>query len=109
MRVLAATFSDREAAAGVLRELRVRYELGPEDAAVAPLGTTGASNGLTLLAGRFYDERVQDIKQLIERHGGQIVADIDKQWTDPWPRLQTEGSPRRELTSPRVGAEDRPT
>ena len=86
MRVLAATFSDRSAAAGVLRELRARYELGPEDAALAPLGDSGARDGLTLLAGRFYDERVADIRQLIERHGGQVVADVDKRWTDPWPK-----------------------
>ena len=86
MRVLAATFSDREQADGVLRELRSRYELGPEDAALAPLGTAGARNGLTVLAGRFYEERVREIRELIEQRGGQVVADVDKRWTDPWSR-----------------------
>ena len=85
MRVLAATFTDRDAARGLLQELQDRYELGPEDADVAPLGAGGQQrHGLTLLAGRFHEERVREIRDLIERRGGEVVADVDKSWTDPW-------------------------
>ena len=97
MRVLAATFADRDRARGLLDELQDRYDLGPEDAAVAPLGTVGQQrHGLTLLAGRFHDERVMEIRGLIERWGGHVVADVDKQWTDPWsPHMATVGGEER--------------
>ena len=85
MRVLAATFSDREAAREVLNELRRRYDLDPEDAAVAPLGMNGIGpSPKTLLAGRFWEDRVLEIREFIEQHGGEVVADVDKRWTDPW-------------------------
>lgn len=84
MRVVAARFGDREAAAGVLRVLRERYGLGPGDADLAPLGApTSLEERATLLAGRFHDEKVGEIVQLIERSDGMVVADIDEQWTRP--------------------------
>ena len=85
MRVLAASFSDRDRAREVLTELRRRYGLAPDDAGLAPLGTNGSGeSGETLLAGRFWEDRVTEIRELIERHGGEVVADVDKRWTDPW-------------------------
>ncbi len=98
VRVLAATFNDRQAAQGVLRELRDLYQLGPDDASVAPLGTAGdGTDRLTVLAGRFRDERIGEVKHIIERRGGEVVADVDKRWTDPWPEVRVAGSQEERL------------
>ncbi len=81
MRVLAAAFEDPGAANSTLRELRRRYRLQPGDAGIAPLGSVGAGEARTLLAGRFYDDAVPEVKSLVAQHGGRVVSDVDEQWT----------------------------
>ena len=89
MRVVGATFPDRAEAVRALEELREAYELAPSDASLAQYGSTGSESGdLTLLAGRFWDERLQPVRETIERYGGRIVVDID------------EAATRRHVTAP---------
>ena len=91
MRVLAAQFEDREIASRVLERLRARFELGPDDAQIAPLGVgSGARAAATLLAGRFREGRVDEIRALVEAEGGTVIADIDEGWTKP---ARREGPP----------------
>ncbi|CAN5602458.1 MAG: hypothetical protein H0V12_03310 [Chloroflexi bacterium] len=98
MRVIAATFSDRPAATRVLNELRGRYELSADDADVAPLGTYGGSREtLTVLAGRFWEDRVVEVAEIIGRNGGELVADIDERWTHA---RTTGGSAQRPASGP---------
>ena len=79
MRVVAARFTDRRAARNVLERLRTTYGLGPRDAEVAPLGA--AEGRMTVLAGRFREGRVAEVRELIRRAGGEVVADVDERWT----------------------------
>lgn len=83
MRVVAATFPDARAAGRVLSELRDRYRLGPGDARVAPMGTAGSDydEGTALLAGRFRDDRVSEVEQLIEQRGGEVIVEVPERWT----------------------------
>jgi hypothetical protein len=81
MRVLAAAFEDEAAAQSVLDELRRRYRLLPGDASIAPMGTDDPSESRTLLAGRFDDDAVPVISDIVANHGGQIVSDVDESWT----------------------------
>jgi hypothetical protein len=81
MRVLAAAFESATAARSVLEELRRRYRLRPTDVSIAPLGTGDGAVARTVLAGRFYDDAVSDIEATVERHGGQVVSDVDERWT----------------------------
>jgi hypothetical protein len=61
--------------------------LEPQDAAVAPLGMPGKSDdGEAVLAGRFPDEQLSEVRQLLHEEGGEIVANVDESWTRPWPR-----------------------
>ena len=84
MRVLAASFADREAAVRVLDALRERYELSPDDAAVAPLGLGASStHPFTVLAGRFQEDRIDAVRELGEGHGGEIVVVVDEVATRP--------------------------
>lgn len=84
MRVLAARFADRRGASAALRRLQQKMALQPFDAAVAPLGIPGqADHGEAVLAGRFPDERLSEIRQLVHEEGGEIVANVDERWTRP--------------------------
>ena len=107
MRVIAATFKDRAVADQLLRDLRAEYELGVDDASLAPLGTADADEpgSLTLLAGRFYDERAPVVRELVERNGGDVVMDIDeaatRRRTTPPPASRTVNTGARAETAPR--------
>jgi len=80
MRVVAARFSEPDQASAA-RDLLAR-ELEHADVAVAPLGHPGeATYGDALLAGRFPDEQAPVVVELVQRAGGEIVADIDERWT----------------------------
>ncbi len=82
VRVLAASFGDRKVARRVLRVLQRAYELRAEDAAVAPMGTsTGSDEPMTVLAGRFHDDRVAPIRDLVERYGGRVLVEVDERAT----------------------------
>jgi hypothetical protein len=85
VRVLAARFRNRETAAAALRAIRERLRLDIEDAAIAPLGWPGRDDAAeeTVLAGRFQDHHTFSVRDLIGRHGGVVVADVDELWTRP--------------------------
>ena len=96
---MAAKFTDGEAAARVLGELRDAYDLDPNDAALAPLGTAGSpEDGVTLLAGRFWEERVPRIRELVEQNGGSVVVDVDEAAT----RSRATPAPTREAEARRL-------
>jgi hypothetical protein len=78
MRVIGATFSDRGDAERALAYLRETFDVGPREASLAQLGSTSDRGDLTLLAGHFPDERVQEVRQSIVAHGGKIVTDVDE-------------------------------
>jgi len=67
----------------VLEQLRVACGLGPRDAETAPLGEADDPDGSTLLAGRFHEARLQEVRGAIERGGGEVVADVDEDLTVP--------------------------
>ncbi len=84
MRVIAARFVEAEAASRVIARMRSRLDLGPGDVGIAPLG--GADQPLeakVLLAGRFQESRLDEIRRIIQGDGGEIVADLDEGRTRP--------------------------
>jgi hypothetical protein len=81
MRVVAAAFDDKVAATRALEELRGRYGLRPEDASIAPLGDDDGAAGRTVLAGRFVDEAMPAIQEIVAHHGGEVVSEVDEAWT----------------------------
>jgi hypothetical protein len=78
MRVIGATFSDGGDAERALADLRETFQVGPNDASLAQLGSSSARGDLILLAGHFPDERIQEVRQSIVAHGGKIVTDVDE-------------------------------
>lgn len=84
MRVLAARFTDGAAADRALAQLRRRLELGAADASLAPLGGGDQpTDGSIILAGRFREARVLEVRGFIEASGGVMVTDVDEGWTKP--------------------------
>jgi hypothetical protein len=81
MRVLAAAFPNPRAARSALDELRRRFGPGGLDASTAPLGNGDPSGSRTVLAGRFPDEAVSEIRGIVAQHDGQVVSDVDERWT----------------------------
>jgi|1185.fasta_scaffold1041882_1 hypothetical protein len=79
MRVVAARFAEPDQASAALDLLR--RELYVADAEVAPLGHPGEAGSDAVLAGRVPDEVAPEAVALVERAGGEIVADIDERWT----------------------------
>jgi hypothetical protein len=59
--------------------------LDVEDAEIAPLGWPGRADASeeTVLAGRFQDDHTAGVRDLVGRHGGIIVADVNELWTRP--------------------------
>lgn len=91
MRVLAARFPDRDRASMVLDRLQRTLDMTPPDVAIAPLGvSSGGDDEQTLLAGRFPEERLSEVTRLVREAGGEIVADVDEQWTRPRPLRQPQ-------------------
>jgi hypothetical protein len=78
MRVIGAKFSDRGVAERALADLRRTFGVGPNEASLAQLGSSSDRGDLTLLAGHFPDERVQEVRQSIVSFGGKIVTDVDE-------------------------------
>ena len=76
MQIVGARFPDPDDAADALDELRSRLDIGPEDAATRPLGTTDYDDheDPALLAGRFRMDRIVLVEDVIARHGGAIVV-----------------------------------
>ena len=93
MRVLAAKFADRRRASTALGALHLRFPVDPQDVAIAPLGIPGqATNGDTVLAGRFPEELTDQVSKLVNEAGGEIVADVDEAWTRPHSTLAVPSS-----------------
>lgn len=93
MRVIAARFS-KPSQAATARDLLLR-ELHPSDVQVAPLAHPGeAGSGDAVLAGQFPDELAPVAVELVERAGGEIVADIDVSRTGlgPTPKIGVRDS-----------------
>jgi hypothetical protein len=85
MRVLAARFRDRRGASVALRQLQRRMALSEQDVGIAPLGMPGeADHGEAVLAGRFPEDRLAEVRELVHEAGGEIVANVDERWTQPW-------------------------
>jgi len=80
MRVLAAAFGDAGVAQGALDELRRRHGLRQDEASLAPLGDDGSSSR-TVLAGRFRESDLDDVRTTIAEFGGEVVSDVDERWT----------------------------
>ena len=84
MRVIAARFLEAAAASRAVSRMRAQLDLGPTDVGIAPLGGADQPLGTTfLLAGRFQESRLEEIRGIIERDGGEIVADLDEGRTRP--------------------------
>ncbi len=84
VRIIAARFMEAEAASRALSRMRVRLDLGPDDVGIAPLGGADQpQEAKILLAGRFREARLDEIRQIIQRAGGEIVADLDEGRTRP--------------------------
>lgn len=80
MRVVAARFPESSQAAEALDLLQ--RELHPPDVAVAPLARSDEPAAAdAVLAGRFPEHQVPVAVELVQRAGGEIVADIDESWT----------------------------
>jgi hypothetical protein len=93
VRVLAARFPDRQRASAALAGLRHRLRLAEDDAAIAPMGTPGerAAGDETVLAGHFSESQTRTVRSLVTQSGGEVVADVDEQWTRP--RLHLAAAP----------------
>jgi hypothetical protein len=82
VRVIAATFRDQRSAKRILRVLQGAFDLGEEDAELAPLGVAGTeSDDSIVLAGRFNEARVATVCEMVERYGGNVVVDVDETMT----------------------------
>jgi hypothetical protein len=78
VRVIAATFKDDESADRALEELRTECAVAEHEAELAPLGAAGTeSDDSLVLAGRFPDERSEQVRELVKRHGGTVVTEVD--------------------------------
>jgi hypothetical protein len=105
VRVIAATFKDDESADRALEELRAECDVAEQDAELAPLGAAGMeSDDSLVLAGRVPDDRTEQVRELVARHGGTVVTEVDAaitgmRWAPPRapPRGEDrpQDSPRR--------------
>lgn len=102
VRIVAARFGDETAAQKAVAVLRSLLDLGATDVSVAPLGGVDQPAGPTsLLAGRFVDPRVSEVREIIRQAGGEIVADLDEGWTRPRPEAQPSAGRWKRLGSAR--------
>lgn len=77
MRIVGATFEDRDAALSALEAMRRQLETPPATVDVCPLGTTDYDRGAdadAILAGRFEPETVPQVEELVAAHGGRVVV-----------------------------------
>jgi hypothetical protein len=81
--VIGAAFEDATLARRVLEELRSRFDLRPQDAEVAPLGTSDPRLYVTLLAGRFQQGVINEVRRIIDQRGGRVVVDLEEWVTRP--------------------------
>jgi hypothetical protein len=55
----------------------------PLDAGIAPAAGGANWTPVTCLAGYFRDEDAARVVAVIERHGGEMMANVDEAWTRP--------------------------
>ena len=75
MYLVGARFDDQNAAEAALVELRERVEVDEKDLGLQPLGSLRyeqPAQGL-VVAGRFGHEDVDEVVEIMHRHGGEIV------------------------------------
>ena len=78
MRTIGARFDDEQCAQEALAALRERDDLAGAGLMLAPLGSVaGPAEARLLLTGQFADDALPDVVSMIERHGGDLVADRD--------------------------------
>jgi len=106
VRVLAVRFPDKERASTALDLLRERLRLSDGDAAIAPMGTPGevTGPGQTLLAGHFPEDQTGLVRTLVRQSGGEVVADVDEQWTRPPRPPPSQSDVPQERSAPQAGA-----
>jgi hypothetical protein len=84
MRVLAARFGDRRAAAAARDRLMQRLRGCDARMQIAPLGVLGEPHSdNTVLAGHFPDEEAPVVAETVRETGGVIVTNVDEAWTRP--------------------------
>jgi hypothetical protein len=81
MRVLAAVFADAATAQRALEELGRRFTPKPGDVSIAPLGSADHPAPAVVLAGRFAEDVIPDIRAVLTARAGEIVSDVDERWT----------------------------
>ena len=76
MHFVGARFTDLQTASTALGEIRASVAVAPGDLAVRPLGTThyDAPTEDIVLAGRFAPDDVEAVVEILEAHGGAILA-----------------------------------
>jgi hypothetical protein len=92
MRILGAKFERDAEAFAALRELRARFDLGDEDVAIRPLGTTHYERPTSdlIVAGRFRPEVLPEVVAVLKGLGGELVVDREEPPTSPLPRPADE-------------------
>lgn len=82
MRVFAATFRDHPSAEAAELGLARALPLGADGVRLAALGRASDPNGPdTILAGRFEDDAMRVVREVVRQCGGTIVADLDEERT----------------------------
>jgi hypothetical protein len=76
MRVLAYSFPATEAARSARESLIRTFEMHQSDAALAPLADDGI-----VLAVRAREDNLEQVRSVLEQHGGKATDEIDEAWT----------------------------
>ena len=76
MHLVGARFADLPTASAALGKIRASVPVGPGDVAVRPLGSTryDVPSADILLAGRFEPDDVDAVVDILEAHGGDVLA-----------------------------------
>ncbi len=77
MRVLAASFPDDASARAARTQLMRAFHLDPGQIGVEALAAARNVSDVAILAGRFREEVVEAAREVVERHRGTLVIDID--------------------------------
>jgi hypothetical protein len=77
MRVLAASFPDDALARAARAHLMHAFHLDPGQIGVEALAAERDVNDVAILAGRFREEVVDAAREVVERHHGTLVMNID--------------------------------
>jgi adenine deaminase len=78
MRVLAAAFPDATSALAAERRLIAGHLVAGADVEIAALARMGAPKSANVLAGTFEEHVVAAVREVVRRHGGTVVIDVDE-------------------------------